>query len=95
MVSYCYKNDSYCHANELIFPTKVTPLGPLRFSALFRPRTNAHHESYSDIVKPQFHRQVPVVHKLVVAIHRINLYPVDKYYGNQLHDPLDRDLSAG
>ena len=28
------------------------------------------------------------------TIHTINLYPVDKYQGNQLHDPLDRDLSV-
>ena len=28
-------------------------------------------------------------------IHPINLYPVDKYQGNQLHYPLDRDLSVG
>ena len=29
------------------------------------------------------------------AIHRINHYPEDKYLGNQLHYPLDRDLSDG
>ena len=28
------------------------------FSVLFRSRTDAHHESYSDVVKPQFHRQM-------------------------------------
>ena len=28
------------------------------------------------------------------AIHRINHYPVDKYWGNQLRSPLDRDLSS-
>ena len=30
-----------------------------------------------------------------IAIHGINDYPVDKYQGNQLHYPLDRDLSGG
>ena len=29
------------------------------------------------------------------AIHRINHYPADKYYGNQLRYPLDSDLSGG
>ena len=37
----------------------------------------------------------PVVQKLDSAIHQINLYPVDKYQGSQLHHPLDRDLSSG
>ena len=39
--------------------------------------------------------QAPVVQTLDSAIHRINHYPADKYYGNQLHYPLDRDLSGG
>ena len=37
----------------------------------------------------------PVVQMLDSAIHRINHYPADKYYGNQLRYPLDRDLSGG
>ena len=37
----------------------------------------------------------PVVQTLDNAIHRINHYPVDKYYGNQLRYPLDSDLSGG
>ena len=37
----------------------------------------------------------PVVQTLDRAIHRINPYPVDKYYGNQLRCPLDSDLSGG
>ena len=37
----------------------------------------------------------PVVQKLDSPIHRINYYPVDKYQGNQLRYPLDRDLSGG
>ena len=39
--------------------------------------------------------QAPVVQKLNSAIQRINPYPVFKYKGNQLHYPLDRDLSTG
>ena len=35
----------------------------------------------------------PVVQMLDSAIQWINLYPVDKYLGNQLHYQLDRDLS--
>ena len=39
--------------------------------------------------------QAPVVQTLGSAIHRINHYPVDKYYGNQLRYPVDSDLSGG
>ena len=39
--------------------------------------------------------QAPVVQTLDNAIHRINHYPADKYYRNQLRYPLDRDLSSG
>ena len=37
----------------------------------------------------------PVVQMLDSAIHRINHYPVDRYLGNRLCYPLDRDLSIG
>ena len=38
----------------------------------------------------------PVVQKLMdSAVHRINHYPVDKYKGNLLCYPVDRDLSGG
>ena len=37
----------------------------------------------------------PVVQTLDSAIHRINHYPADKCYGNQLRYPLDSDLSGG
>ena len=39
--------------------------------------------------------QTLVVQTLDSAIHRINHYPVDKYYGNQLRYPLDSDLTGG
>ena len=39
--------------------------------------------------------QAPVVQTLDSAIHRINHYPADKCYGNQLRYPLDSDLSGG
>ena len=42
-----------------------------------------------------YKNQAPVVQTLDSAIHRINLYPADKYYGNQLRYPLDSDLSGG
>ena len=38
--------------------------------------------------------QLPVVQKLDSAIHRINRYPEDRYYDNQLRCPLDSDLSS-
>ena len=41
-----------------------------------------------------FNHQAPVVQTLDSAIHRINHYPADKYYGNQLRYPLDSDLFA-
>ena len=40
-------------------------------------------------------QQAQVVQTLDSAIHRINHYPADKYYGNQLRYPLDSDLSGG
>ena len=36
-----------------------------------------------------------VVQTLDSAIYRINHYPADKYYGNELRYPLDSDLSGG
>ena len=45
--------------------------------------------------------QAPVVQTLDSAIHRINHYPADKYYGNQLRYPTfeqpgpDESLSSG
>ena len=42
-----------------------------------------------------FIHQAPVVQKMDNVMHRINYYPVDKYWGNQLHYPLDSDLSDG
>ena len=37
----------------------------------------------------------PVVQKMDSAIHRINCYQVDKYWGNQFRYPVDSDLSDG
>ena len=42
-----------------------------------------------------FNCLAPVVQTLDSTIHRINHYPADKYYGNQLRYPLDSDLSGG
>ena len=42
-----------------------------------------------------FIHQVPVVQKLDNAILRINRYPEDRYYENQLRYPLDSGLSTG
>ena len=39
--------------------------------------------------------QASVVQTLDSAIHQINHYPADKYYGNQLRYPLDSYLSGG
>ena len=41
------------------------------------------------------HDLAPVVQTLDSATHRINHYPADKYYGNQIRYPLDSDLSSG
>ena len=56
-VKTLYKNDSYF----LLHYKGFAPRGSFwrwEFSVLFRSRTNAHHKSYSDVVKPQFHRQM-------------------------------------
>ena len=45
--------------------------------------------------KVLLHYATTVVQTLDRAIHRINHYPADKYYGNQLRYPLDSDLSGG
>ena len=37
----------------------------------------------------------PVVQTMDSAIRRINHYPVDKHYQNQLRYPVDSDLSGG
>ena len=37
----------------------------------------------------------PIVQTLDSAIHRINHYPAEKYYGNQLRYPLDIWISGG
>ena len=39
--------------------------------------------------------QALAIQTLDGTIHRINHYPADKYYGNQLRYPLDGDLSGG
>ena len=44
--------------------------------------------------KSHFHL-APVVQSLDGATHWINHYPADKFLENQLHYPLDRDLSGG
>ena len=35
-----------------------------------------------------------VVQTLDRTIHRINQYPAEKYWGNQMHCPVDSDLSS-
>ena len=40
-------------------------------------------------------KQAMVVQMLDSVIHRINLCPADKFYGNQFRYPLDSDLSGG
>ena len=37
----------------------------------------------------------PVVQTMDSAVHRINHYPADKHYQNQLSYPVDSDLSSG
>ena len=39
--------------------------------------------------------QAPVVQKMDSGIHRINHYPVNNYYENQLRYPVERDSSDG
>ena len=51
--------------------------------------------SIKALIRDKKTRQAPVVIKMDSVIHQINHYPVDKYYGNKLHYPLDRGLSHG
>ena len=39
--------------------------------------------------------QAPVVQTMDSAVHRLNHYPADKHYQNQLIYPVDGDLSSG
>ena len=50
--------------------------------------------SSNTLIILSFLRLAPVVQKLDSAIHRINRYPADKYYENQLRYPLDSDLAS-
>ena len=43
-------------------------------------------------VSPRWCPGRPVVQTLDSAIHRINRYPTDKFWENQLRYPVDRDL---
>ena len=58
------------------------------------PPVSPNPDPISDFPHP-FSDLAPVVQTLDSAIHRINHYSVDKYYGNQLRCPLDSNLSGG
>ena len=49
---------------------------------------------WPDLSTYQPNQLARVVQTLDSAIHQINHYLVDKYWKNQLHNPLDRDLSS-
>ena len=54
------------------------------------------HPFYTFIYKPYLRIGLAlVVQKLDSAIHRINHYPAEEYYGKQLCYPVDSDLSGG
>ena len=63
-------------------------------TCVFKKRYRMHNHRVKSIVPPE-KLLAPVVQTLDSAIHRINHYPVDKYYGNQLRYPLDSDLAGG
>ena len=54
-----------------------------------------HYSPHVILAQVPVNDQAPVFQKLGNALHRINHYPADKYYGNQLRYPLDSDLSGG
>ena len=60
----------------------------------FNPGLSANRPSNNWALDSAIH-QAPVVQTSDSTIHRINHYPADKYYGNQLRYPLDSDLSGG
>ena len=51
--------------------------------------------SFSTLFTILVKEQAPVVQKLGKAIHRMNLYSIDKYQGNPLLYPVDSDLHGG
>ena len=65
----------------------ISPRGPKDA----KKEKNYYYKMYKNIHT----HQAPVVQTLDNAIHRINHYPADKYYRNQLRYLLDRDLSGG
>ena len=73
-----------------ILPTRFYGVSrfPL-FTSPQNPQTPAQHSKVGQNV------QAPVVQTLDSAIQRINHYPADKCYANQLRYPLDSDLSGG
>ena len=69
----------------------------MALSLLVTVNSNVSHSTGTQLFKKVDNTiyKAPVVQKLDSAIHRINHYPVDKYLGNQLRYPLDRDLLIG
>ena len=60
-----------------------------------KPKTKNQKPSFLHKYVYLFIYQAPIVQTLDSAIHRINHYPAEKYYGNQLRYPLASDLSCG
>ena len=76
------------------------PTGPFSISELERAKSKILERKAAGPynISPEVIKRcdmAPVVQSLDSAIHRINHYPADKHYGNQLRYPLDSDLSCG
>ena len=71
--------------------TPRTPDLEVRGSSLARPVVSLDKKLYSTF---SLLNQARVVQTMDSALHRINHYPADTYYENQLHYPLESDLSG-
>ena len=67
---------------------------PLR-GLLFKVYESTPRKELSVVQQLSFLELASVVQTLDGTIQRINDYPMDKYYGNQLRYPLDSDFSGG
>ena len=84
----------YAPIVEACVAERLTPRLPdleVRGSSLARRVVSLDKKLYSTFL---LLNQARVVQTMDSALHRINHYPADKYYGNQLHYPLESDLSG-
>ena len=97
-IKLCHRRSKMLHgleqheANELI---KENDIRRRSHCSSSRRASLLENNRCSWIRREKNNHQARVVQKMNSAIHRINHCPADKYLGNQLRYPVDRDLSGG